>query len=103
MRVSTLEPLYVEEECSQRNPVSVQRKAVKPFKFSDGTYVPAGNLISVPQCAVMRDSKNYEHATSFDGFRFVRIVDGEPKSLPKYTDVTWSYPFWGAPRKAWLV
>ena len=74
---------------------------MKPFRFSDGGYVPAGNLISVAQCGVMRDQSNYDNPDVFDGFRFVHNVDGEPKVLPKYTDVNWSFPFWGAAKKAW--
>ncbi len=86
---------------SNPSPVSVQRKALKPFTFQDGSHVPAGNILCVPQAAVMRDEKFYHNPTEFNGFRFVTSEEGITRSLPKFTDVSTSYPLWGASKKAW--
>lgn len=90
-------------ESSRLNPLdalSVQRKAVKPFTFSDGTRVPAGNLVAVPQEALMRDANNYVDAANFDVFRFYSPRETEG-AAHKYTDVNWKYPFWGSPNQPW--
>lgn len=82
--------------------VSVQRKALKPFRFSDGSYVPKGNLVAVAQQELMRDARYYPNPTEFDGFRFVtpKGQDGNGP-ITKFTDVGTSFPFWGSSRKAW--
>lgn len=80
--------------------VSVQRKALKPFTFSNGAHVPAGNLVAVPQQAVMRDEKNYRYPERFDAFRFYTSKDSNVPAI-KYTDVSWEYPFWGSPSHPW--
>jgi cytochrome P450 len=82
--------------------VTIQRKVLQPFTFSGGTHVPVGNIICVPQDALMRDPKYYENPQTFDGFRFVVPEDLEPdKPQLKYTDITTGFPFWGTPNKAW--
>ena len=98
--------------------VSIQRKALQPYTFSDGAYVPAGNLVCVPQAAIMLDPNNYTAAGTFDGFRFVKddqnrthkSDETDPKSAvkeqearTKFTDVDWKFPFWGASKRAWYV
>ena len=90
--------------------LSTQRLARAPYSFSDnGPHVPAGNLLAVPQEAVMKDPLNYVDAEVFDGFRFV-VSDGTadqedamPRACPKFTDVNWKYPYWGSEKRAWLV
>ncbi|KAI0018948.1 cytochrome P450 [Xylariomycetidae sp. FL0641] len=89
-------------ESSRLNPldaVSIQRKAMKSFSFSDGPHIPAGNLVAVPQQAVMRDSRNYTNAEKFDPFRFL-TPSGSDAACPRYTDVNLKYPFWGSPSQA---
>ncbi|MCJ1362557.1 hypothetical protein MMC16_001661 [Acarospora aff. strigata] len=73
---------------------------MEPFTFSDGSYVPAGNVVCVPQQALMRDARYYRDPAEFDGFRFVVQEDGKLKSAPKLTDMIPSFPFWGASKKA---
>ena len=98
--------------------VSIQRKALQPYTFSDGAYIPAGNLVCVPQAAIMLDPNNYTAAGTFDGFRFVKddqnrtnksdetdqkSVTREEEARTKFTDVDWKFPFWGASKRAWYV
>ncbi|KII89984.1 hypothetical protein PLICRDRAFT_174786 [Plicaturopsis crispa FD-325 SS-3] len=58
---------------------SMTRKAVKPFSFSDGTYIPAGTFVAVASAAVHRDPANYPDPDAFHAFRFSgrRERDGE--------------------------
>ncbi|KAL1961857.1 hypothetical protein VTN77DRAFT_981 [Rasamsonia byssochlamydoides] len=92
-------------ESARLNPLdalSIQRMALVPFTFSDGTHVPAGNLLAVPQQAFMRDGRHYTDPERFDGFRFVAFDEdgGSLRSRPKFTDVSWTYPYWGSVKKA---
>ncbi|KAI0975056.1 cytochrome P450 [Xylaria arbuscula] len=90
-------------ESSRLNPLdglSIQRKATKDFTFSDKSRIPAGNLVAVPQQAVMRDEKNYKNPDTFDPFRFMPS-DHHLDPVVNYTDVNWTYPFWGSPVQSW--
>jgi cytochrome P450 len=49
--------------------VSFQRKVLQPFALPDGSMIPAGNLIAVPQQAVLMDSAIYPAAEHFDPYR----------------------------------
>jgi cytochrome P450 len=56
--------------------VILSRKAVKDFRFSDGTFLPTGTLISLPMYATHRDEANYSTPDVFDPFRFSRVREG---------------------------
>jgi len=45
------------------------------FTFSDGTFIPAGTVISVPFDDVQLDPQTYEDPLRFDGFRFVKMKE----------------------------
>ncbi|KAL9122062.1 MAG: hypothetical protein Q9187_001387, partial [Circinaria calcarea] len=80
--------------------LSVQRKALKAFRFSDGSYVPKGNLVAVAQQCLMKDPKYYHNPMEFNGFRFVNPKgEGGAEAITKFTDVGPSFPFWGASKK----
>lgn len=81
----------------------VQRKALKSFTFSDGSHIPAGNLVSVPQRVVMQDQESYPEPKSFNPYRYIKAETDEDAPKTKYADVNWSYTFWGSPRKSWSV
>ncbi|KAI4523121.1 cytochrome P450 [Schizophyllum commune Loenen D] len=49
------------------------------YTFSDGTYVPEGVRISVASHATHRDEDNYPNAHVFDGFRYSRLRENDPK------------------------
>ncbi|KDQ49529.1 hypothetical protein JAAARDRAFT_165601 [Jaapia argillacea MUCL 33604] len=59
--------------------LSMTRKVLQPFTFSDGTQVPAGHTISAAATPVHHNDLNYPDADVFDGFRFanMREEDGE--------------------------
>jgi len=59
--------------------ISLTRKAVKDFTFSDGTFIPAGTTVSAPMRATHYDENIYEHPEVFDPFRFsdLRETSGE--------------------------
>ncbi|KAH7906708.1 cytochrome P450 [Hygrophoropsis aurantiaca] len=59
--------------------LSMSRKALKDFTFSDGTFIPKGTIVSVASRAIHHDSGIYDDADRFDPFRFadLRAEDGE--------------------------
>ncbi|RAL04538.1 cytochrome P450 [Aspergillus ibericus CBS 121593] len=82
--------------------LTVQRMTLTPYTFSDGTYVPAGNLVAIPQAAVMQDSRYYADPTEFNPYRFMAVDerDGSMRAFPKYTDIRWNFPYWGSAKRA---
>jgi len=82
--------------------VSLQRNAIKPFTFSDGTVIPAGAKIGSPNLFLQRDPSIYENPEQFDGFRFVRQVNGSTQPL-KGSMVTTdaAYQLFGHGKHAW--
>jgi len=66
--------------------VSTFRKAMKPFTFSNGITISAGETVASPAGAIHMDDSIYENATEFDGFRFSRIREMEGES-PKIHSV----------------
>ncbi|GIJ98280.1 hypothetical protein Aspvir_000396 [Aspergillus viridinutans] len=87
--------------------VTVRRKALAPFVFSDGLEVAEGDWVCIPQRAMMRDRDRirYQNPQAFDGFRFARankqLRAGDvpldvPESSPlTMTDVSVDWPIWG--------
>ncbi|KAF8637691.1 hypothetical protein AX16_010766 [Volvariella volvacea WC 439] len=81
--------------------VTMTRKALKDFTFSDGTTVPAGHFVAVCSIAIHNNPDHYEDPYSFRGFRYSDIRQQEGESL-KHQAVTLS-PNWlnfGAGRHA---
>jgi hypothetical protein len=83
--------------------LTTQRKAMRPFTFSDGSHIPAGNLVAIPQKVIMRDPERYQNPDNFDPYRYIPEKTGADTATTKYTDVNWNYTFWGSPRKSWYV
>lgn len=95
--------------------VSVQRKVLKDFTFSDGTHVPAGNVICVPQQAIMRDAQHYDRPDEFMPFRFVtnhhqsegkngnKAETDDEAAHQKFTDLKPHFYLWGAAKNPWCV
>lgn len=81
--------------------VSLRRKALAPFSFSDGAHVNPGDVACIPMRAIMQDEARYPDARTFDGYRFVD--DSRTGSRAKFTDVEMSYPIWGYGKRAWSV
>jgi cytochrome P450 len=81
--------------------ISIRRKALLPYTFSDGTHIAAGDVACVPLRAIMRDPCNFPDSTTFDGFRFV--AEDRKSSISKYTDGDATFLLWGLGRRAWSV
>ena len=43
------------------------RKAIKDYTFSDGTFVPAGHVVSTPLTAAHNDPARYDDPSTFKG------------------------------------
>lgn len=77
-------------------------KVLSPFTFSDGTHVPAGNWLCIPQREIMQDASYYEDPLSFQGFRFVdRTSRAGPIPESRLSHPSWTFPFWGTVKQAW--
>ena len=76
---------------------------MRPFSLPSGAYVPAGNLIAIPQQAISQSPHVYDHPTTFDPYRFrsTQAKHRNSEAVTKYTDVNYSHFYWGSPRKAW--
>jgi len=57
--------------------LSLSRKVLKPFTFSNGVTLPVGTYVAAHLHGTHRDGSTYEAPEEFDGFRF---VDEKPKS-----------------------
>ncbi|KIL60300.1 hypothetical protein M378DRAFT_168328 [Amanita muscaria Koide BX008] len=53
--------------------ITMWRKALKDFTFSNGITIPAGSTVAVPYNAVHTDPDNYPDPGTFDGFRFEKM------------------------------
>ncbi|KAL9121315.1 MAG: hypothetical protein Q9187_002126 [Circinaria calcarea] len=95
------------KESARLNPsdsISVRRKALTSYTFSDGTQVSPGSWVCVPQRSIMRDPKNYPSPMIFDGFRFAPEISGKnTHALARFTDTGAVFPIWGAGKRVWSV
>jgi len=67
--------------------------------------VPKGTVLGVPVLALHQDEEFYENASTFDGFRFLRLREQYGES-PKYTSVNSSnleYLSFGYGHHAWYL
>jgi len=81
--------------------ISVRRKVLEPFTFSDGAHLRTGDVACVPSQAIMRDPNHYgADSLAFDAFRFVN-PDGE--NVSRFTDASPTFPFWGLGKHSWYV
>lgn len=75
---------------------AVHRTAIRPFTFSDGYTVPAGESVQFYQAGVHFDEKRYSEPDTFDPTRF-------QGGLRSVTDVGMEWPFWGVGKNSWCV
>jgi len=54
----------------------MQRKAMKDFTFSDGTFIPKGTYVAATAGPVNMDEKFYEDPFTFKPFRFAEAREG---------------------------
>ena len=81
--------------------ISVRRKVLQPFTFSDGTTLSVGDVACVPLQAIMRDPSNYPDSLRFDGFRF--LDKHQIGNINRFTDTSPTYPLWGLGKRGWYV
>jgi cytochrome P450 len=84
---------------------TVQRFAVKDFRFSDGTLIPAGTFVCVPSYAKHFDELIYSNPNDFDPGRYALSKEHDDDNGPKFQMVSSSleYVTWGLGRHAWCV
>ena len=82
--------------------VSLSRKALKDFTFSDGTFLPKGTMIVAAARPIHHDGAFYENARAFEPFRFADLheEDGEDAKY-QFTSMTTEYLPFGHGRRAW--
>lgn len=86
--------------------VSMTRKALRPYTFSDGTHIPKGTFVFAGANAMHFDPKHYRNSDKFDGFRFANLGQqrggGTNKEGSRYQLVTTTsdYLVWGYGRRA---
>jgi cytochrome P450 len=54
----------------------MQRKAMKDFTFSNGTFIPKGTIVTAIQSPVNVDEEIYEDPLAFKPFRFAEGREG---------------------------
>ncbi|KAF7931395.1 hypothetical protein EAE99_003866 [Botrytis elliptica] len=89
------------KESSRLHPsdsISVRRKVLQPFTFSDGTCLLPRDVACIPLQAIMRDSTYYSDSLTFNAFRF--IDENRTKNLSKFVDTSSTYPLWGLGKHA---
>ncbi|KZT66093.1 cytochrome P450 [Daedalea quercina L-15889] len=55
--------------------ISMARKALQDFTFSDGTFIPAGTFVDAPSHSLHHDGRIYKNPHIFDPFRFASSSD----------------------------
>ncbi|KAF5356457.1 hypothetical protein D9758_009516 [Tetrapyrgos nigripes] len=72
---------FVKESARLQPSVLPFRKAMKDFTFSDGTTVPAGNLVTTAAWSILRDEELYPNRNEFKPFRFSELREKEEESM----------------------
>ncbi|KAL9608747.1 MAG: hypothetical protein Q9167_006419 [Letrouitia subvulpina] len=80
------------------------RKVLYPFRFSEGSVVPADNWLVVPSHAIMQNQDFYNDPSTFDGFRFVNkeeMHNGDTASgnSNRFSTPSFDFPFWGSVKR----
>lgn len=68
--------------------LTMHRKVMKDFTFSDGTVVPKGHSIAVANFALHHDQEFYSNPDEFDGFRFANLRDNDKDGFSKHQMVS---------------
>ena len=80
------------------------RKVVKPFTFSDGTFLPVGSTVGVPSYSMHHDPKLYNDPNVFNSLRFCgEENEGSKSGIKKGQIVTTgaTYVAFGHGKHAW--
>ena len=88
-------------------PVTMERKALKDFTFSDGTFIPKGTHVAVAVHPVHIDGKIYEDPLSFKPFRFAEAHEGVDDASyainNQLSTTSLQYLLFGHGKHAWSV
>ncbi|RPA97481.1 cytochrome P450 [Choiromyces venosus 120613-1] len=73
--------------------ITMMRKSLIPYTFSDGTHLPTGTWIAAPATALQRSLLSIPNPAVFNGFRWERLrVEEEEAGRPgRYAAVTTSF------------
>jgi cytochrome P450 len=75
---------------------------MRQFVFSDGTKIPAGEVIGVPSGAIHTDPTVYEDPNKFDAFRFSRTREREGENAKHHaTNTSLEFLTFGHGKHAW--
>lgn len=87
------------------NSVTLQRLALKPYRFSNGVVVPKGTIVGAPVCGIHMDDAIYERASEFDGFRFSKMREkyGDNAKFNAVDSTTQEYLHFGNGPHAWYL
>lgn len=83
---------------------SMVRKAMKDFRFSDGTFIPKGGFVSAASMPTHHDDEIYSNSSTFNPWRFADLREEEGEEL-KHQMVSTSTKFlsFGHGKHAWYV
>ena len=78
--------------------------ALKDFRFSDGTLIPKGGLVTAATLAIHRDEEYYPNPDVFDPWRFADIRDEEGESFKhQMVHASLKNTSFGVGKYAWYV
>ena len=84
--------------------VSITRKAMKDFTFSDGTFIPKGTIIGVATRCLHHDEKFYKNPNVFQPLRFAKMHEEDSKGAKyQFASTTTEYLSFGHGKHAWYV
>lgn len=82
--------------------VSLTRKALEDFTFSDGTFIPKGTIITTPTRSIHFDEALYPNAHAFEPFRFADMRQEEGEEVKHHlVSTTPQYLAFGHGRHGW--
>ena len=83
-------------------PVAMERKALKDFTFSDGTFIPKGTFLAALARPVHVDEIFYEDPLTFKPFRFAEAREGTNDAVKnQMTTTSPQYLLFGHGKHAW--
>lgn len=86
---------------SPSDSISCRRQVIKPFTFTDGTHIQAGEVLCVPSTQIMLDDRLYPNGHVFDPYRFIK--NGKVANGDRFADASEKYPLWSLGRHVWYV
>ncbi|TLS25746.1 hypothetical protein PpBr36_07524 [Pyricularia pennisetigena] len=73
LMLKKMDSLMKEVQRLRGNLIGFHRKVLKPISLSDGTYLPPGTKLLVPQAGISRDEAFYQSPDTFDPMRFYKL------------------------------